>query len=214
MSKLFLIIIVQLLFVPMLTLRTICMVKNLKIFTAFFGFLEALIYIFGLTIVLSGEQNIVEMVVYAVGFAAGLVVGILVEHKLAIGFSSIQVNINHDNETLIDILRNEGYGVTVYAGEGKYGKRINLDILTKRKREVKLLEIIHKHEPRAFIMAFEPKMFRGGYLTEIMNKRIKINRRKTEANKEESPLKIVIEKTVGEIKSEVLELKKEWVQNE
>ena len=211
MSKLFLIIIIQLLYVPMLTLRTICMVKNLKILTAFFGFLEALVSIFGLAIVLSGEQNIVEMLVYALGFALGLVVGILVEQKLAIGFSSMQVNITHDNEMLVNILRAEGFGVTVYFGEGKYGKRINLDILTKRKKEAKLLGIIHKYEPKAFIMAFEPKMFRGGYLTEMMTKRIKIKKRS--ANSNESRIKKVVKKTVEGIKFEAEELKKNWMQN-
>lgn len=211
MSKLFLIVIVQLLFVPMLTLRTICMVKNIKILTAFFGFLEALIYIFGLTIVLSGEQNIVEMIVYAIGFALGLFVGILVEQKLAIGFSSVQVNIDHNNETLVKVLRNEGFGVTVYFGEGKYGKRIKLDILTKRKREATLLGIIHDGEPKAFVMAFEPKMFRGGYLTEIMKKRIKFNRRSI--NTDESKLKNVIEETVNDIKAEASKLKKDWTED-
>lgn len=211
MSKLFLIILIQLLYVPMLTLRTICMVKNLKILTAFFGFLEALVSIFGLAIVLSGEQNTVEMLVYALGFALGLVVGILVEQKLAIGFSSIKVNITHDNEMLINILRDEGFGVTIYLGEGKYGKRINLDILTKRKKEAKLLGIIHKYEPKAFIMAFEPKMFRGGYLTEMMTKRIKIKKRS--ASSDESQFKNVIKKTIEGIKFEAAELKKNWKQD-
>ncbi|MBK5245319.1 MAG: DUF2179 domain-containing protein [Eubacteriaceae bacterium] len=211
MSKLLLIIFIQLIYVPMLTLRTICLVKNLKILTAVFGFLEALIYIFGLTIVLSGEQNIVEMVVYAVGFAFGLFVGILVEQKLAIGFSSVHVNIDHNNATLVNILRDDGFGVTVYSGDGKFGKRIKLDILTKRKREAHLLEIIHDCEPTAFIMSFEPKMFRGGYLTEMMRKRIKFNRKGI--SMDESKLKKVIQKTVKGIKTEASELKKEWRKN-
>ena len=128
MTRLFLIIFIQLLYVPMLTLRTICMVKNLKVLTGIFGFMEALIYIFGLAIVLSGEQSIVEMVVYAIGFAAGLTLGIYIEQKLAIGFTSIHVNIEQENPTLIEVLRKEGFGVTVYLGEGKFGKRTKLDI--------------------------------------------------------------------------------------
>lgn len=209
MSKLLLIIVIQLLYVPMLTLRTICMVKNLKILTSLFGFLETLVYIFGLTIVLSGEQNTLEMIVYAIGFSLGLFLGILVEQKLAIGFSSIQVNITHDNEVLINILRDEGFGVTVYFAEGKYGKRINLDILTKRKKETKLLEIIHKYEPKAFIMAFEPKMFRGGYLIEMMKKRLRISKRNI--NKEENQSKCIYKKTVDGIKFEAGELKNNWM---
>lgn len=211
MSKLLLIIFIQLILVPMLTLRTICLVKNLKILTAIFGFLEALIYIFGLTIVLSGEQSIAEMVVYAVGFALGLFVGILVEQKLAIGFSSVHVNIDHNNATLVNILRDDGFGVTVYSGNGKYGKRIKLDILTKRKREAHLLEIIYDCEPTAFIMAFEPKMFRGGYLTEMMKRRIKFNRKGISTD--EGKLKQILQKTVKGIKTEASELKKEWPNN-
>ena len=69
MSKLLLIILIQLIYVPLLTLRTITMVKNLKMLTALFGFLEALVYIFGLAMVLSGDQDIVEMVVYAFGYS-------------------------------------------------------------------------------------------------------------------------------------------------
>ncbi|KNZ43527.1 DUF2179 domain-containing protein [Acetobacterium bakii] len=211
MSKLILIILIQLLYVPMLTLRTICMVKNLKMLTAVFGFMEAFVSIFGLAIVLSGEQSIVEMIVYALGFALGLIVGILVEQKLAIGFSSVQVNITHDNETLVNTLRNEGFGVTVYSGEGKYGKRIKLDILTKRKKQAKLLEIINNCEPKAFIIAFEPKMFQGGYITESMKKRLKFNRKNISSD--ESQIKNVIEKTIEGIKTEAAELKENWIED-
>lgn len=211
MSRLFLIIFVQLLYVPMLTLRTICMVKNLKVLTGLFGFLEALIYIFGLAIVLSGEQSILEMVVYALGFAAGLTLGIYIEQKLAIGFTSIHVNIEEENPTLVTVLRNEGYGVTSYCGAGKSGKRTKLDILTRRKSEKNLLKLIEKYEPKAFIMSFEPKMFRGGYLTEMMNGRLKRKLQRVDQSPQES--KSVIEKTVEEIKSETETLKNDWFED-
>lgn len=208
MTRLFLIIFIQLLYVPMLTLRTICMVKNLKVLTGFFGFMEALIYIFGLAMVLSGDQSILEMVVYAVGFAAGLTLGIYIEQKLAIGFTSIQVNIEEENPTLIEVLRKEGFGVTVYLGEGKFGKRTNLDILTRRKSQKNLLKLIDQYEPKAFIMSFEPKMFRGGYLTEMMNGRLKKKIIKPEQSEKE--IRSVIEKTVEEIKNETVTLKNDW----
>lgn len=211
MTRLFLIIFIQLLYVPMLTLRTICMVKNLKVLTGIFGFMEALIYIFGLAIVLSGEQSIVEMVVYAIGFAVGLTLGIYIEQKLAIGFTSIHVNIEQENPTLIEVLRKEGFGVTVYLGEGKFGKRTKLDILTRRKSEKNLLQIIEKYEPKAFIMSFEPKMFRGGYLAEMMNVRLKMKMQRKD--REEMEIKSVIEKTVEEIKIETETLKNDWFEN-
>ena len=105
MTKLFLIIVIQLIYVPLLTLRTITMVKNLKMLTALFGFLEAFTYVFGLAIVLSGEQNTLEMMVYALGFSLGLFLGVYVEQKMAIGFISVFVNINHQKSELVEALR-------------------------------------------------------------------------------------------------------------
>ncbi|WZL81295.1 DUF2179 domain-containing protein [Vallitaleaceae bacterium 9-2] len=208
MSKLLLIILVQLAYVPMLTLRTISMVKNLKFFTAFFGFLEALIYIFGLSIVLSGEQSYLEMVIYSVGFTLGLIVGIYVEQKLAIGFIDVHVNINHENEAMVETLREKGFGVTVFSGKGRLGARHRLDILTQRKKEKELMDIIYDFEPEAFVISYEPKTFKGGYLTEIMKKRLRknLNIKKAPAP-DHTPL---VQSVVEEITEEAQQLKNNW----
>ncbi|MBK5253363.1 MAG: DUF2179 domain-containing protein [Peptostreptococcaceae bacterium] len=210
MYTLILIIAIQLLYVPMLTLRTISMVKNLKLFTALFGFLETLMYIFGLAIVLSGEKSILEMIVYAAGFSMGLVVGIYIEQKLAIGYLCLNVNINQSNEEMVSVLRVQGYGVTVYEGEGKNGKRKSLEILTKRKCENDLIKLIHFYEPAAFIVAYEPKTFKGGYLTTIMKKQTNIKlvgKKIIDAN---SNNRGFLKKSILEIKKESKELGKNW----
>ena len=76
MRNIILILILQLCYVPMLALRTISMVKKLTLLTAFFGFLESIIYVFGLALVLSGDQSTLAMFVYAVGYSLGLMIGI------------------------------------------------------------------------------------------------------------------------------------------
>jgi len=148
------------------------------------------------------------MIVYAIGFALGLILGIYVEQKLAIGFSSLSVNIEHDNDALVEKLRNEGFGVTIYSGKGKEGKRTNLDILTRRKHEKRLFAIISVYEPKAFIMSFEPKMFRGGYLAEMMNRRS----RGLKHHVKDDARKNIFTKTFEEIKNEASTLKKNWDQ--
>ncbi len=175
MKDIVLIILLQLAYVPMLTLRTICMVKNLSILAAVFGFLESLIYIFGLAIVFRGEQSILEMIVYALGFGVGLALGVFIEKKLAIGYTSIQVNINHENNEMIDFLRENGFGVTVFQGKGRAGYRYRLDILTKRSREKELMNWINRFEPQAFVIAYQPVTFKGGYLTRVMSKSRRTN---------------------------------------
>ncbi len=170
MKDIILLLVLQLVYVPMLALRTISMVKKLTLMTAVFGFLESIIYVFGLAIVLTGEQNIVQMLVYALGFSLGLIVGIHIENKIAIGYTSILVNIKEMNHKLIGTVRERGFGVTVFKGEGKDSPRYRLDILTKRTRENELLELISEYEPNAFILSYEPTRFKGGFMEMLMKK--------------------------------------------
>lgn len=174
MKDIILLLVLQLAYVPMLALRTISMVKKLTLLTAVFGFLESIIYVFGLAIVFSGEQSVLQMVVYALGFALGLIVGIHVENKIAIGYTSILVNIKELNESFIKALREGGFGVTVFKGEGKDSPRYRLDILTKRTRENELFAYIEKFEPSAFVLAYEPTRFKGGYMEMMMKKQSRL----------------------------------------
>jgi uncharacterized protein YebE (UPF0316 family) len=170
MKDIILLLVLQLLYVPMLALRTISMVKKLTLLTAVFGFLESIIYVFGLAIVLTGEQSLLQMLVYALGFSLGLIVGIQIENKIAIGYTSILVNIKEMNHELISTIRECGFGVTVFQGEGKDSPRYRLDILTKRTRENELLALIERFEPSAFVLSYEPTRFKGGYMELMMKK--------------------------------------------
>lgn len=171
MKQIILILLLQLVYVPLLTLRTIFMVKNMSVFASFMGFLECLIYVFGLSLVFSGDKSTLAMVVYAAGFGVGISVGGFVERKLAIGYTNLVVNLMEKNDEMIFILREKGFGVTVFEGEGRDSRRFRLEILTKRNREDELLELIEFHEPRAFIISYEPRKFKGGFLVKSMKSR-------------------------------------------
>jgi uncharacterized protein YebE (UPF0316 family) len=168
-----LVLLLQLVYVPVFTLRTLFLVKGLRMKAAALGILETLIYIFGLSIVFNGEQSIIVMIVYALGFGIGLIIGSIIEERLAIGYTTIHVVLSNKNKTLVDHLRNEGYGVTVYEGEGKDDLRYKLEVLTKRNQEEGLYELIQDFEPNAFIIAYEPKAFIGGFLLKAMKRRKK-----------------------------------------
>ncbi|MCR1899833.1 DUF5698 domain-containing protein [Irregularibacter muris] len=170
MQNILLILLLQLVYVPILTLRTIFLVKNMTLIAAAFGFIESLIYVFGLSLVFNGEQETVALIVYALGFGIGMMIGGAIENKLAIGYNNLMVNLMEKNMELINYLRNEGFGVTVYEGEGRDSKRYRLDILTKRSREEELIQIIEEYEPKAFIISYEARRFKGGFLVNSMKK--------------------------------------------
>ncbi|MFZ3579579.1 DUF5698 domain-containing protein [Virgibacillus sp. DJP39] len=169
------IFILQLVLVPILSLRIVFVVKNLILLGSIFGFLEALIYVFGLSIVLSGEQSIAEMLIYALGFGIGISIGGFIENKLAIGYTSLTVNLIQKNPELVTKLRDQGFGVTVFEGAGRDGIRYQLQILTSRSLEGKVMKMIEEDEPHAFIISYEPRKFKGGYLLKAMKKRMKRN---------------------------------------
>lgn len=66
-------------------------------------------------------------------------------------------------------LRDLGYGVTVFVGEGREGKRYQLEILTRRAKEKECLQLINQWEPNAFIVSYAPTRFQGGYLSKLVN---------------------------------------------
>lgn len=87
MQEIVLILVLQLVCIPVFTLRTIFLVKNMT----------------------------------AIGFGVGILIGGAIENKLAVGYNNFVVNLMQKNIDLIDYLRNEGFGVTVYEGEGQKG---------------------------------------------------------------------------------------------
>ena len=174
MYNILLILLLQLVYVPLLTLRTIFLVKNITFLAALFGIVEMLIYVFGLSLVFSGDQSLLAMVVYAVGFGLGVILGTKIENKLAIGYVYVTINTQNKNQELIDVLRTNGFAVTTYIGEGRDSDRYKYEILAKRNREKELFQLVESIEPKAFMISYEPKSFKGGFLVDRMKKMKKI----------------------------------------
>ncbi|MCP1146786.1 DUF2179 domain-containing protein [Lysinibacillus endophyticus] len=174
MKTIILIFLLQMVYVPLLTLRTIFLVKNLTILTSLFGIMEMLVYLFGLSLVFNDNQNIIAMIAYAVGFGLGMILGTKIENKLAIGYIYIAINTQQKNELLINTLREAGFAVTVFLGEGRDSERFKYEILATRKRERELFSLVESIEPNAFIISYEPKSFKGGFLVrnmKVLNKK-------------------------------------------
>jgi uncharacterized protein YebE (UPF0316 family) len=166
-----LIVIMQFVLVPLTTLRTVFVVKGEIKKASMLGGVEALIYVISLGIIFSDLSNYLNMVAYAVGYSGGIILGGLVEKKLAIGFRTVNVSLLDKDIELIETLRYEGFGVTVFEGEGRDGnKRYRLDIVVKRSREKELMNLLNDKAPKAFVVAYEPTGFKGGYLVKSMKK--------------------------------------------
>ncbi|WP_181349100.1 DUF2179 domain-containing protein [Thalassobacillus sp. CUG 92003] len=161
----------QLILIPIVTIRTILVVKGIRNLAAFIGVFEGFIYVISLGLVFSDLSNVWNMVAYALGFGIGLFLGSLLEAQLQIGYVTFQVNILNRDDELVKNLRAAGFGVTTYVGEGIEEKRYRLDVLAKRNREKEFHKIINTLAPRAFVVSYEPRTFKGGFLTKRMRNR-------------------------------------------
>ena len=157
------ILIINIVYVSFFTIRMILTLKGQRYLAAFISTIEVVIYVIGLGLVLDNLNEIQNLIAYAVGYGIGVIVGMKIEEKLALGYITVNVITKEYDRDLPKALRDKGYGVTNWAANGLEGDRMALQILTPRKYELKLYQTIKELEPKAFINAYDPKTIHGGF---------------------------------------------------
>ena len=135
------------------TLRILMVVRSRKILAWGFGFFQTLAYLGTIGFVVSDLGNWTKILGYAIGFATGLVIGMTVENRLAIGYTNLQIVSPHRGLETAERLRGLGYAVTEVSALGKDGAVEVLYISVLRKYEASIYQIISKMDPDAFIIA-------------------------------------------------------------
>lgn len=165
---------ISLAYVALNTIRFMLTMKGYRILAPLLSMIEITIYVVGLALVLNRLDNFWNIFIYALGYGVGVSLGIKIEDKLALGYIMVTVilpsNTDHE-DSLPNILRKNGYGVTQSYGEGLNGERLVLEILSPRKDERSLYQLIKSKEARAFIISYEPKYISGGFWTKKIRKK-------------------------------------------
>ena len=168
------IFIINVAYVTCLTMRTILTLKGYRYVAAIVSFLEVLVYVIGLGMVMSSLDQIQNVLAYAFGFSIGIIVGMKIEEKLALGYTVVNVTSSEYELDLPRQLRDLGYGVTHNTAYGRDGKRLILQILTPRRFEAKLIETIKQIDAKAFMVAYEPRTIPAGFWAKgVKSKKLK-----------------------------------------
>lgn len=148
------------------TLRIVLVSKGEKLVGAILGFFEVLIWLIVVNSVLHNiTQDPIKVVVYCLAFSVGNYIGVVIESKLAVGLSSLQVIVKGGNGSeLASLLRENNFGVTIIEGQGKEQKREILFIHLKRKRIDEAVKLIQSIVDNAVIIVNETKIVKGGYI--------------------------------------------------
>lgn len=165
------ILIINVVYVSFFTVRMILTLKGMRYFAATVSMAEVVIYVLGLGLVLDNLGQIQNLFAYALGYGLGVLVGMKIEEKLALGYITVNVITKDWDKKFTKILRDKGYGVTSWMAYGMEGDRLAMQILTPRKYELNLYEAIKQIDPKAFIISYEPKTIHGGFWVKAVKKR-------------------------------------------
>lgn len=158
------IILLQITYVSLMSIRFILTVKGIRYVAALISALEIGLYVIGFKLVLDNLDNPVNLVIYCLSYGAGVLLGVKIEEWLAIGYLIVQVITKEESVELAEYLREKGYGVTRWGGEGRVGRRWVHSVVLPRKRQQQLYRDVLAVDPSAFIVSYEPKRFHGGFL--------------------------------------------------
>jgi len=149
------------------TMRTIMVVRGHRLYAAVIGFCEVTIYIVALSKIFANLDNPLSIVVYAAGYATGNYVGSMLEEKVAVGVLTVQVITMKDPLEFTEILRKEGYGVTVIEGQGREGTRYILQVILARRCLPQLRKTVDQWDECAFMTVFDARSTKGGIFNRI-----------------------------------------------
>lgn len=150
--------------VSLATFRTLMVVQGRKVPAAIIGFFEVSIYITALSKVVSSLDNPFNLLAYGLGFACGNYVGITIENKIALGNLAVQIILKKSgNKELMEVLRENGFGVTVIVGQGLEGTKDILSVAINRKDLNNLKKIVYEYDKNAFITVNNINPISGGY---------------------------------------------------
>lgn len=143
------------------TLRIIFISRGMKYIAPVIGFFEILIWINAIGLVLMEGSPVTTMIAYALGFATGTFVGIIIEEKMAMGYTVIRIITQHGSPELIESLKSSGFRTTTVDASGQFGAVSIIYTVVKRKNIPRVLKKVNEHNPSAFYTIEDVRSARG-----------------------------------------------------
>jgi uncharacterized protein YebE (UPF0316 family) len=145
------------------TLRVLFVMRGRKAIAWILGFFQAMVFVVAISSVLRDLNNPLNILGYAAGFASGVVVGMAIEEKLAIGHAHLRIVSPSRGNAIAEKLREEGYAVTEIPARGRDGMVSMLNLSVFRKNIDRVRSSINEIDEEAFITVQEIRPIRRGF---------------------------------------------------
>jgi len=149
--------------ITLYTTRFLMVVSGRKRLAWLFGFFQALIFITVIRSVITstGEWN--RIIGYSAGFATGLIVGMFLESRMALGYSQVRIISSRLGTLIADVLREQGYGLTEISGQGKDGVVSMISCYVPRRQTERVVKTVEKADPEAFVTIESVRSVQRGF---------------------------------------------------
>lgn len=145
------------------TLRVLFVIRGRRPLAWITGFFQSALWVIAVTGVLSNLDNPLNLVGYASGFATGIVIGMIIEERLAIGHGNLRIISSKRGHAIAQAIRDSGYAATELAGRGREG---TVDVITCSVKRRDILTVQRKVldiDPEAFITVEEVRPLHRGF---------------------------------------------------
>ncbi len=137
--------------VSMETIRVVYISRGIKFLAPIIAFFEIVIWLLAMEVVMNDLSNIANFVAFALGFATGTYVGLVIEERLSIGMVILRIITTEDSEGQISsYLAHENCGVTRMDAQGSRGNVKMILSLVNRTDIPRITEFIRNVNPHAF----------------------------------------------------------------
>jgi uncharacterized protein YebE (UPF0316 family) len=149
--------------ISLYTLRIMMVARGLKAQAAFFAFCQSLAFVTAIRAVLTNLDQPFIIAGYAAGFATGLVVGMTLESRLAIGYTHLRIVSSGRGAEICERLRGDGYAVTEVPARGRDGTVTLLICDVLRRDAPRVAQLVDNLDPAAFITAESVRSVSHGF---------------------------------------------------
>lgn len=149
--------------ISLYTLRIMMVSRGVKSLASVFAFFQSIIFVVAIRTVLTNLNQPFIVVGYAAGFATGLVVGMTLESRLAIGYTHLRIVSKRRGAEICERLRENGYAVTEVAARGRDGTVSMLYCDVQRRYSPQVTQIVADIDPESFITGEALRSVRHGF---------------------------------------------------
>jgi len=146
------------------TVRMIMISRGRRKIAPVLGFVEVTIWVLAISQVMGNLDNIFNILGYSGGFAAGTLVGMWIENKLALGHVGISIISTTQGRKIVRTLRQADYGVTELVGSGRSGFVNLITTIVPRKDVEEVFQLVNRIDPKSFIAIDDMKDVKRGYM--------------------------------------------------